>query len=351
MNRLRLYDVRNSRLPSLLGLCTSNIQEIANAVNTAQRRLIFAKEAGEEGWWGTWSEIVFNVTRSTPYITLPREVARLEAIDVCGRPVALNNQFFEYLLFGNGRMPQQDRWRNCWCPRTSAFTRNNAVTFLEMENAPQYITAYPTDAQDAGKSVLVQGLDADGSTVYSQNGPRQVNGIFMPLVPPTPSQTPMTFSSLTGIQKDVTVGPVRFYQHDPTTGDETLLLTMEPTETVASYRRYYLNGLPQNCCYSPNGNDLVQVTALAKMEIIPVVVDTDYLLIQNLEAIIEECQSVRYSEMDATSSKAMAEERHKQAIGYLNGELDHYLGKRFPAVNFAPFGNAHLRKQKIGTMI
>lgn len=350
MKRLRLYDIRTSRLPSLIGLCTSDVPAIANVVNTVQSRLIYAKEGRDEGWWGTWAEIVFNVSRESPYITTGPEIARLEAMDVCSFPVPIQNQFYEYMNFGNGRMPKTSRWASCLDFIRQGYTRNNAVTFIEMTNAPQYIVAYPTSSLDIGKRTLIQGFDVDGSVIYSLDGPNNVQGTFLTFAPPTSSMTGMTLSSLTGIQKDITVGPVRYYQHDPVTGEEVLLLTMQPNEQTASYRRYYLNGLPCNCCAAPNSPNQVQVTALAKLELLPVVTDTDYLLIQNLEAIIEEAQSMRYSEMDSSTAKQMAQEKHLQAIRLLNGELNHYIGKDSVAVNFKPFGSARLGKIKIGSM-
>ena len=99
MQRLRLIDCRLSRLPSVVGLCQADIPGIAQFVNSAQRRLLMCKEAGDEGWWGTFAEISFLANRHHPYITLPREIARIEAMSVCDRPVPVNNQFFEYLEF------------------------------------------------------------------------------------------------------------------------------------------------------------------------------------------------------------------------------------------------------------
>lgn len=352
MQRLRLYDCRNSRLPSVVGLCQDDVSGVANFVNAAQRRLLYAPEGVGEGWWGTWAEIAFNVSRNEPYITLPREIARLEYIDACDRPITIHNQFFEYLRFGNGRLPKTYTCRE-QCGVLSGYTRNNAVTFTEMTNAPQYITAYMTDAQDLNKRVFIQGLDADSGVIYSQDVGNNVQGVFLSLSS-TAAQTSMTLSQLSGIQKDITVGVVRIYQHDPTTGDEILLLTMQPGETTAAYRRYYLNSLPRGCCCQPGSTDdtLVQVTGIAKLELLPVTVDTDYTLIQNLEAITEECSSIRYSEMDAPSAKQMAQERHKQAIKLLNGELNHYVGKNDVAVQFAPFGTARLNRsnRKVGRL-
>ncbi len=310
---------------------------------------MFCKEAGGEGWYGTYAEIAFNVSREQPYITLPREIARLEALNVCDEPVTVQNQFFEYLEFGNGRMPKSN-------PGASdmggliAHTRNSAPTFLEMTAAPQYIVAYSTNAQDATLRAFVQGLDQNSEQIYSQDSGNNVQGLFLNL-DVMGTQTGITLNQITGIQKDITVGPVRFYQRDPLTGDEILLLTMQPGETTASYRRYYLNDLPCRCCAAPGTCDQIQVTAIAKLEVIPVRVDTDYLLIQNLQAIIEECQSIRYSEMDSIAAKQMEDKHHLSAVRRLNGELTHYLGKEQLAVGFNPFGSAKLQKQKIGSLI
>jgi hypothetical protein len=78
--------------------------------------------------------------------------------------------------------------------------------------------------------------------------------------------------------------------------------------------------------------------------LIPAFVDQDYLLIQNLEAITEECQSIRYSEIDNPGAKQMAQERHIQAVRMLIGESSHYFGINDPAVGFSPFGSAQLER-------
>lgn len=350
MPRLRLYDVRMSRFPTVLGLCVGDVTGIANAVNSAQRRLLYAKEAGDESWYGTWSEVLLNVSRSEPYVTLPREIARLEAVNVCDRVIPVRNQFYEYLQFGNGRMPKSYQSRT-GCGVTAAYTRDGAVLFTDLTNAPQRLSIYATNASDtAGTSrVLIQGLDNNGQKIYSQDTLNNVEGVFVTLQSPFATTTTQ-FNRITGFQKDVTQGPVQIFQLDPTTGEEILLLTMEPGETVASYRRYYFNDLPCGCCppVPTTSCPAVQVTALAKMELIPVVTDTDYLLFHNLEAIIEEGQSMRYSEIDSATAKQMSQERHLQAIRLLNGELSHYYGKNSPSVGFRPFGTARLERQKVG---
>jgi hypothetical protein len=345
--------LRLSDLPQALGYCSDDIPRIAKAVNAAQLRLLHAREAGDEGWWGCWAEMVFEVDPANPYITTPRSVARLEAVAVCETPVPVNNQFYEYLQFGNGLMPKT--WITCNNAFTQVYSRNTVPIFRDMipeastAVVGQNIMVFPTDQADLTKSVIIQGTDTAGNSIYSQDVFSRIQGekvaLNFPFVSP-PSQ----FGSITGIQKDVTNGPVQIVQSGLATGDINLLLVMEATETVASYRRYYLNHLPRNCCHG-SGDGTVQVKALVKLDFVPVMVDTDYCLIQNQEAIIEECMAIRYSRIDTVSAKQMARDHHRNAIGLLNGELNHFLGKEKPAMLFKPFGSADLRLKKVGTLV
>jgi hypothetical protein len=358
MQRLRFYDIRTyQRFPSVLGFCANDTPRLAAYVNASQRRLVYAREAGEEGWWGSWAEIAFNLDPSAPAITFDSTVARVQAFNVCNRTVPIQNQFYEYLQFGNGRTRSLVEK----CPGTIQwYSRNNGVTFREMTGGPQFIQVFASDPADTQQSsprrVLLQGFDNNGIPIHSQDGLNQVQGNFLTLQSPfVQSPTPM-LPPLTGIQKDVTVGQVTFFAVDPISGNSIYLLTMQPAETTAWYRRYVLTPTPAFCCnVACNSNqgppNMVQVTAIVKLELLPVAVDTDYLLIQNIEAVLEEACAVRYSEMDTVSSKQLEAQKHKAAIGLLNGELTHYLGKDEPAVNFAPFGDARLFRRRIGSML
>jgi hypothetical protein len=238
-----------------------------------------------------------------------------------------------------------------------AFSRNNAVTSVDLTTPPQFLRVYASDQADidANKRVLLQGLDSNGNIINTQDGFNQVTGEFVELATPF-SQGAYLYSQINGIQKDTTSGTVQIFQVDPTSGAQVLLATLQPTETTSIYRRYYFHNLPRTCCPSSNTNACtgsgtttdITVTALAKLEPLPAYSDTDYLVIQNLEAMILEAESLRLSGVDNRASKEMSQERHLQAVRLLNGELTHYLGKNNPAVNFAPFGTARLNKVRVG---
>lgn len=352
MPRLRLFDFRTSTGPQTLGMCNDNLAGCAQYVNAAQRRLVFAKEAGDDGWWGSFAEVAFDgVSRSAPFVTTGRDIARIIAFDVCDHPVQLHNQFQEYLQFGNGRLPGL-------CPQyrksciTQAYMRNNVITFADQTVFPCIIRIYAGDSADinAAKRVLVSGLDAQNEPIQSQSGLVQSEGQWITITQPFADGS-IQMNRITGIQKDPTAGNVQIFQVDPNTGEERLLLIMQPRETVAGYRRYYLNNLPKNCCNPTLPEANVRLTAIAKLELLPVAVDTDYLLIQNLEALIEECVSIRLSRMDDSDAKRASQFHHLEAIRMLNSEITHYLGKQSPAVGFHPFGSARLERRHIGTML
>lgn len=360
--RVRLIDCILSSLPGTIGLVKGDVPRIAEAVNESQEILVNCEEANEAGWHGSWSEMAFSVDRKFPYITCPRGVSRIEAFDACNQPVPLRNQFSEYMDFGDGRMPKTGRWRGrCDEWNRAGFTRNNSALFTDISNPPQNIQIFALNTADTISSpqtgaiprVLVQGIDQNGRIVTSMDGNNLVQGEFVTLASPY-AMTVNQFKFITGIQKDVTQGEVQIYQSDPQWGIAEILLTMEPTETTAWYRRYYLNGLPRSCCpsFRPirinegaptcgcpyDKREFVQVTALAKLDLIPVVAPTDYCLIQSVQALTFQCQANRFNKMDDTSSSTKAAEYHAMAIKVLRGQGISEDGKNNVSVSFAPFG-------------
>lgn len=360
VSRKRLRDFQLSGGSESVGVCASDTAGCAAIVNRAQERLLTCRETGDHGWYGCYAEMVFNVDKTNPYLTLPRGVARLIAYAACQQPVPINNQFFEYLRFGDGTLPKQScDGTVCSEPMARALGRNTVATTQGSLTTPGYgLRFYTASDNDAGKRVLIGGLDANGQKFHSIDGTTPTVGYYVTLEDTSSyvdltapgSATPIEISQIDQIQKDTTESPVSIYEVNLTTADQTLLLTMEPSEQVAWYRRYYISSLPSNCCAVNGSTDIVQTTAIVKLDLVPVKVSTDFLLIQSIEALIAECQSARYSDMDDSDSMAKSIERHRAAVGYLNGLTAHYEGTHNPSVKFAPFGVSALNKQRIGYM-
>lgn len=355
MNRNSLRDVLISRLPETIGKCADDAPGVAAFVNQAQQQLIFA--GGETGWFGGWQKVVFMVSRCNPYITQPRQYARIINMDVCRTPIRIQNEFYEELEAGIGL--QDFCACSNWCGALEGFERGMFPTLVDLAPTNQLLRVYLTDARDVGARVLIgPALDQNGNNIYSQDGQNGVNGFYLPLAQPF-TTSGFIVTNIGAIQKDATFGDVLLYQVDATTGAQVLLSRFAPDEINPAYRRYFIKRLPCTCgpvsvpgnpCLPglPNPAGLIAVTAMCKLEFIPANRPTDLLIIGNIPALIEECKAIRYSDMDTPAAAALEAKAHRNAIALLNKELGHYLGKLNPAVNLAPFGTAKLEHAGIG---
>jgi hypothetical protein len=185
--------------------------------------------------------------------------------------------------------------------------------------------------------------------IYSTDSGVQVKGFFLTLGFPSVTSPFQVTGPIWGVQKDVTYGDVVLSMVDPVTAVVTDISRYEPGETRPQYRRYFLKDVRRYYQLGPLHK--VQIEVLAMRDYYPVAVSTDWLLIGNIEAMILECQSLRFSEMDVPTASQQSEVAHIEAVRLLRGELDHYEGKEAVAVNVAPFGTARPSHQRIGTMV
>lgn len=339
--RVTLQDLANSRAPSTLGLCAGDFARLSSYANQAVQELI--NVAGETGFVGGWAKVVFEVSCESPYITLPREFARLINIAPCRWGVPLFNQFYEVLEAGIGlQTPCQGRYG---CGLQAAFERDNVVTMVDLPSSGHFLRLYVTDARDINKRVIFTGVkDANGVGVYSTDVQNQINGFAMVLNQPFVTSN-FIVTAFAGVIKDVTYGDVVLKAVDGTTGVETQLARYAPTETRPSYRRYYLQA---GCPLPVNSTSATRhVTALAKYEFQPVSEPTDFLIISSIPALKAQMEAIRFSEMDNPNAQAMALLKHRHAVKLLNQEMAHYHGEK-PAINLALFGTAKLEYAGVG---
>ena len=300
--------------------------------------------APSEGWWGGWvtMNLTATVSSGSVYVTTPREIARLIVMAVCQYPIHIRNGFYEYLKWGSGVQPKTCQYTGCGSA-FQAFERDNVVTLSPLLATAQTIRIYPTDARDSGLRVLIQGKDQNGQIILTTDpgtglsAPGEYVSLAFPFV-----DTTNQFTTVTGIQKDETYGPIQLFQVDPTAGTEVALSAMEPGEGVANYRRYLVNGIPNvNLCCAGAGT--VQLQAQGRLDFIPVQNETDYLTIPNVPAIIEEAMSLRFSRMESGNAAQQSQLHHVRALALLNGQLDLYEGKTNTAVAVPIFGGNRMQ--------
>ena len=344
MQRPTLADFRFRWPAEAMGICQADSQVIA-CCNDAQERLMMDPLAPEEGWWGSWVTMNLSATVScgSTYVTVPREIARLVVMGVCQKPIRIRNGFYEYLQFSPGLQPKTCSSGACG-QVFQAYDRDTVVTLAPLA-ATSTIRVYPTDNRDTGLRVLVQGKDANGVVVLNtdpgsgQSGLGEYLQLGFPFV-----DSVNQFSTITGLLKDQTFGPVTIVAVNPTTGVETALSSMEPTEFAANYRRYLIAGIPTvtQCC---SGAGTIQIQAQGRLDFIPCQNETDFLLIQNVPALVEEAMSIRHGRMDGGAELSAL--HHGKALALLNGQLDLYVGKNSTAVRVPIFGSDRMRRQPV----
>ena len=342
--RTTFRQLRLSRFPKVLGLCSNNSPELANAANECQQRLI--NDAGQSGWWGGWARVGFTASQIDPYVTLPPQYARAIGFDVCRTPIRIQNEFYEELDAGIGlRGPN-----NCLdrCGPMESYDRGTFPTMKDLAGTNQLLRVYITDTADVGKRMLISGAkDDNGNGIYMQDGAQSVNGFYLQFEDSFVTST-FTVSAFSAVSKDPTVGDIILKQVDAISGDEVTLSRYTPSEENPAYRRYYFSRLPAGCCNPTFIASPVVITAMCKYEFVPVETDTDFLIIGNIPAMIEEAQAVNYSSMETPTSMALETKHHARAVKLLNDELRHYLGENLPAINFAPYGTARLERVNVG---
>lgn len=342
--RLTFRKVRESRIPQALLLCAGDTPRLLSFINEAQERLIHA--GGETGWYGGWYKTIFNIS-SDNEISLDRYIARVINVAVCGTPVSIENQFYEFVEAGVG--PQDTDCSTCVTSsnKLELIDRGMFPTQVPISATNKRIRLYATDSRDYGKQVVISGKDSNSRIVRTLNNGLDFNGEVVTLATPfSDTVTVWAEGDLSGIQKQLTIGDVLVYEYDATTGDEDLIALLDARDTVCQFRRYYVSNFSATCC-----TGCTQVEGMAKLEYVPVEKDTDYLVIGNIPALKEECESIRYSEMDSVQALALSEQKHKRAIQLLQNELSHYMGKSRATVNIPIFGSAKLENQSIGALI
>lgn len=342
-----------SRAPEALGKCVSDIAGLLLLCNEARFRLI--QKNRNQGFWGTTAAMTFNVVNN--YLTAPRFISRLTDLAVCHQQQPIRNGFWEFLSWGPGTLPVNPPVTGgTICGNVNAIDRGLVPSQVDINPVGKTLRFYPTDSRDVGRRILIQGLDQNGLQFKCQDGFNWTLGQFVTLNTPfvnltTNSGTVFSISSISGVQKDQTYGDVLMYQIDYPSLDvasEVLLSRYSGDETEPSYRRYFLDNFPDTC---GNGVSSSPVQGIAKLDYYPVQIDTDWLLIDNIPALIAECQAIRFGDMETAQAMQQSTMKHREAIALLNDTLDHRVDRLNPSVGLLNTERHSQRRSGIGSVI
>lgn len=312
MRKLSLSDCRPT-IARILGVCTTD-SRIPDLLNEAAERLM-----SRGRWVGTYAR--YRICGNSGCITWPRQIETIEAFSICSCPGTIRNQWFEFIGNGPGVMGHDDNW----C--TVLVDRGEAIAFDDVVGTNKKLKVYADVAEDAAAKLFVQYYDENDNWVRTQNVDSTWNNgeyISISTIPQYSSKHVLP-GGWAGVQKPVTNGVVRVYEYDTVLGTQKPLAIYEPDETRPVYRRSLVPGLSNHsgCSNSSADCETTAVTVIAKLRFIPVAEDTDLLMIGNLPALKDMCQSILKRERNLID-EAVAYEA--SAINELQRELQAYLG-------------------------
>jgi hypothetical protein len=231
------------------------------------------------------------------------------------------------------------------CPGTRFLYRGIYPTFADIVPGNKIVRLYAQSTTDYGKRVLIQGYDENNQWIRTLDAGTWIDGFYLTLAAPFVDST-FDVNSITGVQKPLTNGNILMYSVD-LLGVQKALGVYEPTETVAGYRRYFIQNFAGASCPSC---DTKSVSGIAKLNHMPVSVPLDYLYLTNLPAIKEMAMAIRYFEMDDPASKSKGTFHQARAISELQNEKMNVVGNDTIPIQMRTQGTADLNRVNIGMM-
>jgi hypothetical protein len=329
--RITFSDAKNSRLPSQIGACPTD-QRFADLLNEAQERLLICGM-----WWGTVQKWRFCATDGC--VALPSQFATLEAVALCGRPIALRDQFYEFLENGFGIRGQtvvsttQGVTSPCCggvsgiCGIQEALYRGHYPTFADIQPTGKKLQLVCDKITDVGKPVLCLGYDDNNNWIRTTQGGVVSDGEVVLLNQGSGSVSVNNFSAVTDLQPPSNLdGQWWLYEYTVANAAQRLIGQYQYFDVRPSFARYFFPSIIPQVVNGACSQVLVE--ALVKLDFIPVKKDTDYLVIGSLPALKEMMMALSKAEdePDALRKVQIVSAGQTVAKMILDQQLDHYLG-------------------------
>lgn len=256
-------------------------------------------------WWGSIVEAQFCIRNSC--LVWPREVGTIEQMSICGEPIPIENSWYAFTENLASVNPCEGGCSSesgstcgscnsrgqCSCGHLAMRMRAKfSASFDWTRGTSKVLRFYPSHSADVGKKIVVQGYDENNIWVRTSFDGEVQDGEQITLALPYTDTTTLWYpGSPSALQKEATSYRVLMYEVDVNTGDERLLGDYQPSETNPEYRVSNIPGFKYvkcGCCSTDDSCDALRtVTALVKLNHIPLSADRDWLLFRNLEAYRE----------------------------------------------------------------
>lgn len=332
-----LGQARSSALRNISGACV-NSPEFLSLLNEATRRLM---RRGD--WVGTVVRIQVCAYRGC--LTFPRYVGKIRKVNLCNSPLTMRNLWWDFLSY--------DVKLNNVCSGTSCVSECNMIytgkspVFDDVRGDGRLIRAYARCQADYGKTLTVFGVDENNQDLMTQNvDGTWSQGATITMGNPFGS-TAVFVRRIDRILKDETQCPVDVFAYYAATDSLEPVGYYEPSETNPDYERYKLS-IPNCACTANVSSDDCgckhSIEALVKLRFIEAKVDSDLVLIENLDALKDMMQSIKFRE--AGDSKT-ANEFEQSAIRELNLDIADQNTEDNISVSNEPFRGSGVGIQRL----
>ena len=327
-------------LARVSGVCGTS-DEFMDYLNKSVRMLMT-----RGNFWGTVQLMRFCIHNEC--LVWPRQVGTVLAVNTCGTPINVWNNWFQFTHLASHREIQSLGFTvDGFACRGNLAMENQGTTPVYFQvpcGKNFYVRSYPAVRADVGNKVTIFGLDSNGQVVRTKTS----SGIWQEGVTITNqipfASTPMRFREVTRVLRDKTSGPGQMFYYDPDNDVLQNCAIYDPTDVTPDFRFTKLPGLPHaNCCSAANG--VKQVAALVKLQFIPVENDNDLVLISNLDAIGSMIQAIRMGDAGDIAGGRAGEQN---AVHELNLELrDRFPVSQTP-ISIRPAGAVGAFRANIG---
>jgi hypothetical protein len=330
--RITLADAKNSRIPSQIGACPTD-QRFLDLLNEAQERLL---NSGK--WYGTVQKWRFCATDGC--VSLPSQFATLEAVAVCGRPIAVRDQFYEFLENGFGirgsniTSATQGVTSPCCggvtgvCGIQEALYRGHYPTFSDIQPTGKTLQLVCDKITDVGKPVLCLGYDDNNNWIRTTQNGVVADGEVVLLQQGAGTVSVNNFSAVTDLQPPNNLdGQWWLYEYNQSTAAQRLIGQYQYFDVRPSFARYFFPAIISLTNNTGTCNQVL-VEALVKLEFVKAQKDTDYLVIGSIPALKEMMMALSKAEdePDALRKVQIVSAGMTIAKQVLDQQLDHYLG-------------------------
>lgn len=324
-----LGEAKQSSLANIAGV-NVNGPRFIQRVNDCTRRLMTRGD-----WEGTILPI--QVCSTGGCVVWPRYVGSVRKLNVCKQPVLISSVWYNFLPWSQSCWNDRG-WCNSWCGSGLMMTKQtHSPTFSSVAGENRLVRAYSSTPLDNNKTITLFGEDNNGQPLTTIGAGGWKDGITLTLNAPYVS-TAAAVRRIDRVLKDKTQGPVRLYGWDVANSVLEDVAVYEPGETNPSYLRTQLN-------ISSCGSSCSQsVVALVKLQFVPVAVDTDLVLIENLDALklMFQCASA-----EEASDRKGAREFEQDAVRELNLSLSDSNPDYTTPVSIEPFSGACIGGQRL----